>query len=77
MYAPTNCQPAAMPTRASYVRPALWHYAPAPYIGRRYGQARSMAALLAAKGFSPAKARRYMARQAARAANGLPLVWPA
>lgn len=76
MYAPTQATPAAMPRQASYVRPGLYHYAPAPYTPRRYGQGRSMAAMLAAKGYAPAIARHYMARQAARIAKGLPPVWP-
>lgn len=77
MYMPTNARPAAMPTAASWQRPALYHYAPAPYTPRRYGQGRSMAAQLAAKGYSPALARHYIARQAARLAKGLPARWPA
>jgi hypothetical protein len=76
MYAPTQAQPAAMPTRASYARPALYHYAPAPYLRRRNAPARSMAAALAALGYAPAAARAYMLAQWQRAQNGLTLIWP-
>lgn len=76
MYAPTAHQPAAMPRQASYVRFALWHYAPAPYAPRRYGQGRSMAQALAAKGVNPLLARRVMAYKLAKLAQGQPLHWP-
>ena len=74
MYAPTASQPAAMPRQASYMRAALWHYAPAPYAPRRYGQARSMAALLAR--YSPITRQRYLARQAAKILAGQAPSWP-
>ena len=74
MYAPTAATPAALPTAASYMRPALWHYAPAPYAPNRYGRARSMAAMLA--NYSPALRAAYMARQWARIANGQTPNWP-
>lgn len=74
MYAPTNAQPAALPTAASFNRPALWHYAPSPYAPRRYGQSRSMAAQLA--NYSPALRAAYLARQWARIANGQKPNWP-
>lgn len=74
MYAPTKANPAAMPQAASYMRPALYHYAPAPYAPRRYGKARSMAAQLA--NYSPAIRAAYLARQWARIANGQAPNWP-
>jgi hypothetical protein len=74
MYSPTNAQPAAMPHSASYVRPALWHYAPAPYTPRRYGNSRSMAAQLAR--YSPAVRQAYLTRQWARIAAGQRPNWP-
>ena len=76
MYTPTNASPAAMPAAASYMRPALYHYAPAPYMRRRNGPARSLAAALAARGTGPKAARAYMARQFARALAGLPVIYP-
>lgn len=63
-----------MPRTASYMRAALWHYAPAPYTPRRYGQARSMAAMLAR--YSPITRQRYLARQAARVLAGQRPNWP-
>jgi hypothetical protein len=74
MFTPTQAQPAAMPRQASYMRAALWHYAPAPYAPRRYGQARSMAAQLA--NYSPKLRAAYLARQWARIANGVAPHWP-
>ena len=74
MYSPTAAQPAAAPTAASFVRPALWHYAPAPYAPRRYGKAHSMAAMLA--NYSPALRAAYLARQWARIAAGQKPNWP-
>jgi hypothetical protein len=74
MYAPTAAQPAAAPRQASYMRAALYHYAPAPYAPRRYGKARSMAAQLAA--YSPALRATYLARQWARIASGTKPNWP-
>jgi hypothetical protein len=74
MYAPTQARPAAMPRSASYVRPALWHYAPAPYTPRRYGQSRSMAAMLAP--YSPKVRAAYLARQAAKCLAGQRPSWP-
>ena len=74
MFAPTAAKPAAMPTAASFVRPALWHYAPAPYAPRRYGKAHSMAAMLA--NYSPKVRQAYLARQWARMANGQKPNWP-
>jgi hypothetical protein len=74
MYTPTAARPAAMPTAASYVRPGLYHYAPAPYTPRRYGQAASMAAALA--NYSPAIRAAYLARQWARIASGQRPNWP-
>jgi hypothetical protein len=74
MYTPTQAKPAAAPTRASYMRAALYHYAPAPYAPRRYGKVRSMAAMLAS--YSPKVRQAYMARQWARIANGQAPNWP-
>lgn len=74
MYAPTKAQPAAMPTAASWQRPALYHYAPAPYTPRRYGQGRSMAAQLA--NYSPKVRQAYLALQAARILAGQRPNWP-
>jgi hypothetical protein len=74
MYAPTTCQPAAMPRRAAYLTAALYHYAPAPYAPRRYGKAVSMAAQLA--NYSPKLRAAYLARQWARIANGQKPNWP-
>jgi len=74
MYAPTRPAPAAYPAAAAFVRPGLYHYAPAPYAPRRYGKARSMAAALAA--YSPAIRAAYMAAQWGRIANGARPNWP-
>lgn len=74
MYAPTAATPATLPTAASFVRPAAWHYAPSPYAPRRYGQARSMAQQLAS--YSPKVRAAYLARQWARIANGQQPNWP-
>lgn len=74
MYAPTSYKPSAAPCNASFVRPALWHYAPAPYTPRRYGKARSMAAQLAPYSAKVRKA--YLALQWARIANGQRPNWP-
>jgi hypothetical protein len=74
MFAPTRATPATLPTVASFVRPAAWHYAPAPYAPNRYGAARSMAAQLA--NYSPRLRAAYLARQWARIANGQTPNWP-
>lgn len=74
MYTPTAAQPAAAPKQASYMRAALYHYAPAPYSPRRYGKGRSMAAQLAA--YSPTLRATYLARQWARIAAGQAPNWP-
>ena len=74
MYAPTQSQPNAMPRQASYMRAALYHYAPAPYAPRRYGQARSMAAMLAR--YSATTRQRYLQLQAAKVLNGQRPSWP-
>lgn len=76
MYAPTAAAPAAAPRQASYMRAALYHYAPAPYMRRRNAKAKSLAAMLAARGTSAAVAKAFMARQHARALAGLPICWP-
>jgi hypothetical protein len=76
MYAPTAAAPAAAPRQASYMRAALYHYAPAPYLRRRNGPAKSLAAMLAARGTGPAAAKAFIARQHARALAGLPICWP-
>lgn len=76
MYAPTAPAPAAMPTRASYNRAALYHYAPAPYVRRRNGPARSMAAALLAAGHSFASAQAWLNRQGAAVLAGQKPVWP-
>jgi hypothetical protein len=76
MYAPTAAKPAAYPQAASYARPALWHYAPAPYIARRYGQARAMRAACIAAGYSIAATQGFLQRQAANALAGRPVAWP-
>jgi hypothetical protein len=76
MYTPTNAKPAAMPRQASYCRPALWHYAPAPYTPRRYGQARTMRQACIAAGYSIAATQAWLTRQAANALAGKPVVWP-
>ena len=76
MYAPTAAQPAAAPRTASYVRAALWHYAPAPYTPRRYGKARTMRAACIAAGYSIAATQAHLARQWRNAQAGKPLVWP-
>jgi hypothetical protein len=74
MYTPTNAKPAAAPTCASYMRAALYHYAPAPYAPRRYGKVRSMAAMLA--NYSAITRQRYLQRQAARVLAGQAPNWP-
>jgi hypothetical protein len=74
MYSPTRCQPAAAPCQASYMRPALYHYAPAPYAPRRYGKARSMAAMLAR--YSAVTRQRYLTLQAAKVLAGQRPNWP-
>ena len=76
MYAPTTAKPAASPRNASFVRPALYHYAPAPYTPRRAGKCRSMAAAYAAAGYTPCATALHLQRQWARAQAGLPLIWP-
>jgi hypothetical protein len=54
--------------------PATWHFAPAPYAPRRYGQSRSMAAMLAP--YSAVTRQRYLARQWAKIAAGAAPSWP-
>lgn len=77
MYAPTAAKPAAAPRQASYMRLALWHYAPAPYLPkRRYGQARCMRAACIAAGYSIAATQAWLARQGANALAGKPVSWP-
>ncbi len=74
MYSPTQAKPAAAPRQASYMRGALYHYAPKPYTPRRYGKARSMAAMLAP--YSAKVRAAYLARQWARIAAGGAPNWP-
>lgn len=74
MYSPTTAAPAAMPRQACYVRPGLYHYAPAPRTARGCGRGRSMAALLAKR--SPNWRAAWLAANYARHLNGLPLRWP-
>ena len=76
MYAPTATAPANLPRRASYVRPGLYHYAPAPYTPRRYGKCRSMLAACIAAGYSVAATQAHLAAQARNALAGKPVRWP-
>lgn len=76
MYAPTQATPAAAPRQASFMRAALYHYAPAPYAPRRYGKSRSMRAACIAAGYSVAATQAHLATQASRALAGRRLAWP-
>jgi hypothetical protein len=76
MYAPTQAQPAAAPRQAGYMRAALYHYAPAPYLRHRCAPARSMRAACIAAGYSMAATQGHLQRQAANALAGLPVAWP-
>jgi hypothetical protein len=76
MYAPTSHQPNATPRNASFMRPALWHYAPAPYTPRRYGQTRSLRQACIAAGYSVALTQAVLATAWRRASAGKPIVWP-
>lgn len=77
MYSPAPASPAAAPQQASYMRGALYHYAPAPYMAkRRYGQGRTMLAACVAAGYSMAATQGWLNRQGANALAGLPVNWP-
>lgn len=78
MFAPTAAAPAAMPRRAAYLNPALYHYRPraaAPYTRRKLPPARSMAAAVAHK--APAARAAWLTANYARHLAGKPLLWPA
>lgn len=77
MYAPTNARPNAMPATASYVRPALYHYAPAPYLRHRCKPARSLRQVCIAAGYSMALTQAVLATAWRRSLAGKPIIWPA
>lgn len=66
----------AAPSQASYLRPALYHYAPAPACNRKLGKGKSLRALLAARNASPTLTQAWLNANARRLANGQPLIWP-